>query len=131
MVNKFAVRVLVCIAVGLSGLTLVVQAQPVPSKWRSSKINLSVSTSLGSASNIQGNVTETLKKSLAVWKQAGDLSVAVVASDAQSVSEKGVRGDGISLLTAASTAENLKLFPQLGDSPAAVTRVFSDVRGNI
>lgn len=131
MVSKFAVRVLVCIAVGLFGLTLSAQAQPGPAKWRSSKISLSVSTSLASAPNIQGNVSETLQKSLAVWQQAGDLSINIDASESQSVSEKGVRGDGVSLLSAASTAENLKLFPQLADSPAAVTRVFSDVRGNI
>ena len=94
-------------------------------------MTISVSSSLETASNLQGNVRGALERSVALWQQTGDVNLVVVTSEAQNVSDKGARGDGISLLTAASSAENVRLFPKLADSPAAVTRVFSDARRNI
>lgn len=100
-------------------------------KWRNPHITLSLSRSIVSSSNIQTDLGQVLRRSLLAWSNPTSITFNVIESDAQSVSPKGARGDGISLITAATTTENLSLFPRQAASPAAVTRVFRDARGSI
>jgi hypothetical protein len=100
-------------------------------KWPRSRILIAVSSSLINAPNIQGDTANTVQKSIADWSSAADVRIETVETEVQNVSPKGVRGDGVSLITAAPTAENVRLFPDQADSPAAATRIFTDRRGNI
>lgn len=100
-------------------------------KWPDARIKISLSRSLQTAPNIQGDISEAFQQSLSAWSSASDLRFDVSLSDLVSVSRKGIRGDGVSLVTAATSAENSKLFPNESESPAAVTRVFTDARGRI
>lgn len=105
--------------------------QELENKWPRSRIVLSISSSINDAHNVQGDVIETLKRSIDLWVRAADVRIETVETDVQSVSQKGNRGDGISLITAVATADNVRLFPNQADSPAAATRLFTDKRGNI
>jgi hypothetical protein len=101
-------------------------------RWRSAKISIAVSTSLSKEnSNIRGDAGAAIRNSIVAWTGTADIAIAVSSSELQSVSPKGVRGDGVSLLTSASTAENLRLFPSQAESPAATTRVFLNPKGEI
>lgn len=101
-------------------------------RWRSTKLEISASLSLlKGAPNVQGDAEAALLAAIRSWTSAAPLSIDLKVSRLQNVSPQGVRGDGVSLITAASSAENLKLFPRLALSPAAATRVFFDRRGAI
>lgn len=100
-------------------------------KWRNPRITLSLSRSIPSSGNIQGDVAQVVRRSLRAWSNPTTIIFDVIESDVESVSPKGNKGDGISLLTAGVTSENLKLFPRQAASPAAVTRVFRDGLGYI
>lgn len=100
-------------------------------KWPRSRIVLSISSSLSSAASIQGDVSGAIRRSVAMWVAAADIRIETAETDEQNVSPKGVRGDRVNLVTIASTAENLSLFPKQAASPAAATRIFVDRRGNI
>jgi len=104
---------------------------PNDTRWRNQRIALSLSRSFDSSSNISGDIREALRHSVRAWSEAASVGFEIVDSEAMSVSPKGIKGDGTSLITTAVTADNLKLFPQQSASPAAVTRVFRDVRGYI
>jgi Matrixin len=123
----FAVLLFLCPAVFASEQA----SLPKDTKWRNPRITLSLSRSLDSSTNIQADLGQVLRRSLAAWSNPTGLVFSVVDSDAQSVSPKGIKGDGINLVTAAVTPENLRLFPRQAASPAAVTRVFRDSRGGI
>lgn len=133
--QQFRVEVCTFLVAGLLFLIPAARASDstveVDRKWPRNRIVISVSSSIHSAPNIHGDVAGSVEKSIDLWSNAGDLRFETVETDIQSVSPKGVAGDGISLITAASTAENLRLFPKQADSPTAVTRVFSDRFGNI
>lgn len=100
-------------------------------RWRQSTITISVSRSIETSPNIQGSVLEALGTSVRQWSAEANIRIQVVETVVQSVSPKGIKGDGISLVSAAMTAENVALFPKQALSPTAVTRVFRDSRGNI
>lgn len=100
-------------------------------RWREPIITLSLSRSLGSTGNIHADVSQVVRRSVLAWSNPTAIKFTVAESDVESVSAKGIRGDGISLITAANTPENLKLFPKQAASPAAVTRVFRDASGYI
>ena len=104
---------------------------PRDSKWRNARITIALSRSLRTGGNIQGDIDETVKRSLFAWSAPTTLRFTLIESDLDSISPKGSRGDGISLLTTATTPENMKLFPRQTASPAAVTRVFRDPFGSI
>lgn len=107
------------------------QAFVFEAKWPRSRVVISASNSLSNAPNIHGDAFEAIRLSIAAWAKSADLRIESITSDAQNVSLKGASGDGISLITAASTAENVRLFPKQAASPAAVTRIFVDRRGSI
>lgn len=103
-----------------------VNAEP---RWKARSVTLSVSTSLEGAPNIRGDVNAALKEAVAAWSSVADVRMAVTASIGENVSPAGARGDGVNLITAAATAENLKLFPRNELSPPATTRVFRSRAG--
>lgn len=131
MRERLANAALACILVVSLGQGLEVRGQKPVRKWQKSKIVLKVSTSFLNSPNITGDAVSALEKSVRMWTSAADVEIETSLSDALNVTDNGVRGDGLSLLTAASTAENLRAFPKLAESPAAITRVFADLRGNI
>lgn len=65
------------------------------------------------------------------WRAVSALRIDFQRTKALSVSPSGPRGDRISLITAAATAENLALFPEGEKSPPAITRVFFNNLGHI
>lgn len=99
-------------------------------KWKG-KIVVALSRFFGSASNIRGDAAEALRRSISLWTGSANVEVVLERSNLTSISPKGPRGDGVSLITAAFTPENARLFPNQMNSPAAVTRVFTDARGSI
>lgn len=101
------------------------------SKWSRSRVTIAVSTSLLTAPNIEGDAFGAVLAAIQAWSAAADIRIEFVETDEQNVSPKGIRGDGISLLTAAPTADNLKLFPGQSESAAAATRIFTDSSRNI
>lgn len=133
--QQFRVEVCTLLVAGLLFLVPASRAselgQAEIGKWPRSLIVLSISTSLLNAPNIQGDSSDTLQRSIGLWSRAAEVRIELRETDIQSVSAKGFRGDGVSLITAASTAENVRLFPKQADSPAAATRIFTDRRGNI
>ncbi|MBX3290689.1 MAG: matrixin family metalloprotease [Acidobacteria bacterium] len=103
-------------------------------RWTRRVIRVAVSNSLSdTAPNIKkgSNVTEAVKRSLATWENELGVRFQVVSSDAANVSPTGNSGDGISLITAAPTAENLQIFGENAQHLPAMTRIFFDRRGRI
>jgi len=101
-------------------------------KWRSSEIKVSISRSLSDQSpNIKGDISEAITNSLDSWRRVSPISFVVSDSESLNVSLSGLRGDGVSLITNAATAENVRLFPKQTESPPATTRIFYDQRGFI
>ncbi len=102
-------------------------------RWARRSATLSISSSLYSSSSISygANVRETIRQSAAAWQRVADFNFFFATSDAQNISSSRSGGDGISLITIAATSENVLLFPNGGDSPPALTRLFFDRKGAI
>lgn len=132
--QQFRVEVCFLLVAGLLFLVPASSASEVTSdlagKWPRPRILISVSDSLHNSPNVHGDLTGAIRNSIDLWSGTADLTIETVVTEAQSVSPKGIRGDGISLITSASTAENVLLFPRQAESPAAATRIFMDRRGN-
>jgi hypothetical protein len=95
-------------------------------KWKTKTIQIALSTSLGlpSASiTPESDVAGAVRRALDSWSKASNITFEVVSSKAQSISPAN-KGDGISLITVAPTAENLAIFAE--GNNAARTRVFYD-----
>lgn len=96
-------------------------------RWKPSVIRLAVSNSLFQGSpNIQegSDVAGALQRAIDTWRQAADIEILVERTDRRNVSPAGIAGDGVSLITAASSAENVLLFARDPFGEAARTRVF-------
>lgn len=98
-------------------------------------IRFALSASLSSANS---PALSTVKDPISVvetsasrWSAVSALRITFTKSNLVSVSSGGVRGDGVSLITIAATAENLALFPDNEKSPPAVTRIFFNKAGFI
>lgn len=103
-------------------------------KWPTRTIRVALSSSLNaSQSNIKAgsDVAGAARRALGRWAEAANIRFVVTASDLQSVSAPGTRGDGVSLITVAHTAENSAPFAGAGNEAAGRTRVFSTVAGSI
>lgn len=103
-------------------------------KWVKKSIRVAVSTSLSDkAPNIKtGNdISGALKRSFSVWEEALGVRFVLVSSEAVNVSPSGNSGDGISLITAEPSAENLQIFGGEAATMPAATRIFFDRRGRI
>jgi len=121
----------------LALLTFVVSSQPssfdLPAssqerqiRWQVESIQIALSTSLTAPSPAikpESDVLGAVRRALASWSRAANVTFVEVASRAQSVSPTN-DGDGVSLITVAATAENLALFEE--GNTTARTRVFYD-----
>jgi len=95
-------------------------------RWPTKRIEVALSTSLTAPSPAikpESDVLGALRRALASWSRAADVTFVEVSSKAQSVSPTN-GGDGVSLITIGSTAENLELFGE--GNTTARTRVFYD-----
>ena len=95
-------------------------------KWPTKTIQVAFSTSLTAPSpaiKAETDVLGAVRRALASWSRAADVTFIETASKTQSVSPSN-NGDGISLITIAATTENLALFGE--GNTTARTRVFYD-----
>ena len=129
-------------ALTLVGVTALQALQAFPStaepngpnrRWARHSATLSISSSLFSSTSISygADVRETIRQSADAWQRVADFNFVFATSDAQNISSSRSGGDGISLITIAATSENVQLFPNGGDSPPALTRLFFDRKGAI
>ncbi len=119
---------LLCVApVFPSALELDPMAPDRQTKWPTTTIRISISSSLTSAApgiKPGSDVAGAIRRALDSWASAANVSLITVASHQQSISPSGGGGDGISLITIAPTPENLAAFND--GSNTARTRLFFD-----
>src|SRR5918911_1649359 len=101
---------------------------PAHVKWPTKTIRIALSTSLSAPqTNIKpgSDVVGAARRALAHWADAANIRFEVNSSNLQSISAPSSRGDGLSLITVAHTAENAA--PFVGDTSemSGRTRVFS------
>lgn len=122
--GKFFLIVTLCCA-GMRANAFEASQQVRSPRWRSFPIELVVSDSLfRQNTNIRGDFDGALQRALDKWSSVGIIEFSLSRSDLLNVSNSGVKGDSINLITSAATAENLKLFPKADRSPPATTRIF-------
>jgi hypothetical protein len=107
---------------------------PAHVKWPTKTIRIALSTSLSAPqTNIKpgSDVVGAARRALAHWADAANIRFEVNSSNLQSISAPSSRGDGLSLITVAHTAENAA--PFVGDTSemSGRTRVFSTLLGKI
>ncbi len=103
-------------------------------KWPGNTVNIAFSTSLNSPpANVKAgsDVIGALRRALASWSEAADIDFTESWSKEQSISAAGSSGDGVSLITIASTPENIAPFVGAGSEMSGRTRVFFTRAGNI
>lgn len=103
-------------------------------RWKTNRIPISLSNSLLKENqNIKsdGDAAGAVLRSLEHWEKIANIKFEIIWTDKQSVSPTGKAGDGISLITAAQTPENLLLFGDNSEEISARTRTFFNRRGNI
>ena len=103
-------------------------------RWRGNTIRVAISSSMSEQSpSIKrgSDVAQAVERSLQRWAESAGLRLQIFQTPLQNVSPSGPRGDGISLITIAPTAENTLVFSKNGNSLPAATRVFFDRNGNI
>ncbi|MEP6787794.1 MAG: matrixin family metalloprotease, partial [Acidobacteriota bacterium] len=96
--------------------------------------NIALSNSLTQPnSNIKADsdILGAVRRSLQTWQNAADVDLVLESSDRQSISPPGAAGDGVSLITAAQSPENVLLFSKNPQAASAKTRIFFDRRGFI
>lgn len=121
---------------GLFGWAYAGEPDPVSvgRKWNAAKFRIAVSTSLTRSSpsvKFGSEVESSIKLSSDTWSSFTPLTFMISESDIQNVSDSRSKGDGISLITIASSPENLAMFPKATASAPAITRLFFDRRGFI
>ncbi len=95
-------------------------------KWSTRNIKIALSSSVtnrGTSITAGSDVAGALRRALDSWSAASGINFDVVSSDVRSINARGA-GDGVNLVTIASTSENLALF-KAGNN-AAQTRVHFD-----
>ena len=103
-------------------------------RWPNNAITIALSASLAAPqSNIKpgSDVTGAARRALSHWARVASIRFIVTSSDLQSVSAPGTRGDGVSLITVAHTAENSAPFLGAGSEMSGRTRIFSTIGGSI
>ena len=103
-------------------------------RWKDPVVKIYLSSSLSSGSpNIRANsdILAAVKNSLQAWSDVANIQFQLEISDKQSVSAAGAAGDGISLITIASTPENVLLFAKDAQTVSAKTRAFFNRKGQI
>lgn len=99
-------------------------------RWKGPSINLSISNSLRNSTTI-GDASGAVDAGIKSWTSVSDVEIATLETELSSASPSGPKGDGVSLLTIAASAENVRLFPKQGESAPATTRIFYDKAGFI
>lgn len=121
------IAMLACVVSGQpSSFDLPAAAQERQIKWPTKSIQIALSTSLTSPSPAikpESDVLGAVRRALASWSRAANVTFVEVSSKVQSVSPIG-RADGVNLITIAGTTENLALFGE--GNTTARTRVFYD-----
>lgn len=131
--------VLFLLAASVVGNTLAPVAPPAKQdslrlRWRSAAIRIAISSSVTQPNpNIQtgSDVHGAIRRSVEAWQNAGDIELQFEPSERRNVSPAGGSGDGVSLITIASSAENVLLFSKDPLGEAARTRVFYNRLGFI
>lgn len=103
-------------------------------RWNNKLIKIAISRSLLDQNpniKIGSDVSGALERSLTAWNNVASVQIVSQASDKQNVSPAGAVGDGVSLITIASTPENILFFSNDSTSTSARTRVFFNRRGYI
>jgi hypothetical protein len=103
-------------------------------RWPTNTITIALSSSLSAPQvNIKAgsDVVGSVRRALNHWREAANIRFQLVSSDVQSISAPGTRGDGVSLITVAHTAENAAPFSGAGAEMSGRTRIFSTVGGSI
>jgi hypothetical protein len=103
-------------------------------RWPSGTITIALSSSLSTPQqNIKtgSDVIGAVRRALDHWREAANIRFQLVSSDVQSISAPGTRGDGVSLITVAHTAENAAPFSGVGVEMPGRARIFSTVGGSI
>jgi hypothetical protein len=136
LLQGFAFSLLTAITAAAMSADLVGPGRPDVQqlRWRSGVIRIAVSSSFNSQNpsiKADSDVIGAVRRSLDAWAAATDLEFRLEVSDRQSVSPAGPAGDGVSLITIASTPENLQLFAKDPFSESARTRIFYNRRGAI
>ncbi|MDQ2746645.1 MAG: matrixin family metalloprotease [Acidobacteriota bacterium] len=110
------------------------ETQTVRLRWKTNLISVAVSTSLiksnpyiKSGTDVEG----AIERSLVSWEKVADIKFQISWTDKQTVSPAGKSGDGVSLITVASTPENLVLFGEDAQETSAKTRTFFNRKGSI
>lgn len=110
------------------------EGQTLRLRWKTNVIPIALSTSLTKQNPYikpDTDVSGAVERSLAAWESAANVKFQVSWTDNQTVSPSGKSGDGINLVTIASTPENLLLFSGEAQEISARTRIFFNRRGNI
>ncbi|MFM9904154.1 MAG: matrixin family metalloprotease [Pyrinomonadaceae bacterium] len=119
-----------------AGLSVTMSGKPEPQylRWKGRVIKIAISTSLGKTNpgiKVDSDVAGAIRRSLQAWENAADIEFQIEPSDKQSVSPAGVSGDGVSLITIASTPENVLFFAKDSQTVSAKTRLFYNRKGFI
>lgn len=102
--------------------------------WKGRSIKVAISSSLTNPSpniKIGSDVAGAIQRSIAAWQDVTPIKIFTQHSDKQSVSQAGVTGDGVSLITIAATPENVLFFGKEQETMSARTRIFYNRRGFI
>ncbi|MEQ1921236.1 MAG: matrixin family metalloprotease [Pyrinomonadaceae bacterium] len=130
----FGMLLLAASAYGSSAAPVPGKPEPQRIRWKGQVIKISISTSLTRSNpniKVDSDVIAAIRRSFAAWQDVADIEFQIDVSDKQGVSPSGVAGDGISLITIASTPENVLLFGKDAQSVSAKTRVFYNRKGFI
>lgn len=103
-----------------------------PLKWKAATVSVSIPKTINAISSVSAEAfREAALLAANSWERSAAVSIRFRETDIVSISPAGFKGDGINLLTNASTEENLRLFSAGADGLPASTRVFFDKLGNI
>jgi len=130
-----AILILAAAFEAVAGPSVISTKGELPSyRWKDGVVKIYVSSSIaGGSSNIRptSDVLTAIRNSLQAWSDVANVRFQLEFSDRQSVNPAGAAGDGISLITIASTPENVLLFAKDAQTVSAKTRAFFNRRGQI
>ncbi|MBP7416736.1 MAG: matrixin family metalloprotease, partial [Pyrinomonadaceae bacterium] len=130
----FGMLVLTAGIYGSSGAPVPGKVEPQRIRWKGQVIKVAISTSLTRSNpniKVDSDVIAAIRRSIAAWQDVANIEFQIDISDKQGVSPSGVAGDGVSLITIASTPENVLLFNKDAQTVSAKTRVFYNRKGFI
>lgn len=102
--------------------------------WKKKNIQISISNSLfDKSANIKNkqDILQSVRNSLKSWEKVANINFDLSYTDKDNVSQRGTKGDGVSLITIAPTTSNLLLFEDKINEASAITRLFYNSKGEI